>query len=238
MKLFGRVSVVRRTQGDDANYGSAELFPGDPVTHLIEDHSFAFVIGHTWTISNTKVNQFNFGETGVFSTFRTASTRREPRSMPRSCRRPPVSRNSRRHFMARRARTGRVPIPVFRDDFTYVRGQHAFQIGGTFKPIKDSSTLVGDFNSVTIGLGNPVLSVTGPSQMLADPVASADWSYAYAFALGRIANVSSIYENDHNLQPLPQGSGHTRNYRYYETEAYLQDTWRAKSDLTLTYGLR
>ena len=238
MKLFGRVSVVRRTQGDDANYGSAELFPGDPVTHLIEDKSLAFVIGHTWTISSTKVNQFNFGETrGVFdfpNGFNPPGTTQYASFMPS----PSGISQLGAPFYGASTQHRSVPIPVFRDDFTYVRGQHAFQIGGTFKPIKDSSTLVGDFNSVTIGLGNPVLSVDGPSQMLADPVASADWSYAYAFALGRIANVSSTYENDHNLQPLPQGSGHTRNYRYYETEAYLQDTWRAKSDLTLTYGLR
>ena len=63
MKLFGRVSIFRKAQGDDANFTSAELFPGDPVTHQIVDHSYAFVIGHTWTISNTKVNQFNYGET-------------------------------------------------------------------------------------------------------------------------------------------------------------------------------
>jgi hypothetical protein len=63
MKLFGRVSIYRLTQGDDLNFASAELFPGDPVSNLIIDHSWAFVVGHTWTISNTKVNQFNYGET-------------------------------------------------------------------------------------------------------------------------------------------------------------------------------
>jgi hypothetical protein len=63
MKLFGRVSIYRLVQGDDVNFPSAELFPGDPVSNEIIDHSWAFVIGHTWTISNTKVNQFNFGET-------------------------------------------------------------------------------------------------------------------------------------------------------------------------------
>src|SRR6185312_13839918 len=31
---------------------------------------------------------------------------------------------------------------------------------------------------------------------------------------------------------------HTRNYRYYETEVYFQDTWRMRDDFTLTYGLR
>ena len=98
--------------------------------------------------------------------------------------------------------------------------------------------MLDDFNTLTVGLGTPVNSLTGPPQLLDDPVASAAWSYAYAFALGRVSTVSSVYNNSHNLQPLPQGSGHTRDYRYYETETYLQDTWRARSDLTFTYGLR
>ena len=60
MKVFGRLSIFRRTSGDDVNFTSAQLFPGDPVSNEIVDHSWSFVMGHTWTISNTKVNQFNF----------------------------------------------------------------------------------------------------------------------------------------------------------------------------------
>jgi hypothetical protein len=238
MKLFGRVSIVRRTQGDDANFASSSLFPGDPVTHQIIDHSYAYVFGHTWTISNTKVNQFTFGETrGIFgfpTTFNPPGTTQYGTFMPS----PSGIGQLSVPFYGGASQHRSVPIPVFRDDFNYVRGSHAIQIGATFKPIKDSSTLVADFNTMTIGLGNPVLSVPGPADLLSDPIAGADWSYAYAFALGRIASVNSNYENSHSLQPLPQGSGHTRNYRYYETEAYLQDTWRVKRDLTMTYGLR
>jgi hypothetical protein len=238
MKLFSRVSIYRKTQGDDANFTSAELFPGDPVTHQIIDHSYAFVIGHTWTISNTKVNQFNYGETrsilGFPSPFNPPGITQYGTFMPSPSGIPQLT--SPYYGAASQNRT--IPIPVYRDDFNYVRGKHNIQIGGTFKPIKTSNNLLDDFNTVTIGLGTPVNSVTGPPQLLNDPVASAAWSYAYAFALGRVSNVSSVYNNSHNLEPLPQGTGHTRDYRYYETETYLQDTWRARSDLTFTYGLR
>src|SRR5690349_5502481 len=136
-----------------------------------------------------------------------------------------------------------VPIPVFKDDFTYVRGNHNFQVGGTFKPIKDSSTLVNDFNDVTIGLDSAALPSLSGSELPANlltPSATANrtWSEAYAFALGRIASVNSTYNNAHDLSPLPQGTGHVRNYRYYETELYLQDLYRINSHLSMNYGLR
>ncbi len=64
------------------------------------------------------------------------------------------------------------------------------------------------------------------------------WDSAFTFSLGRIGNISSSFNNDKNLQPLAQGTGHVRDYRYYETEVYGQDSWHVRHDLTLTYGLR
>ena len=243
MKVFGRLSIFRRTSGDDVNFTSAQLFPGDPVSNEIVDHSWSFVIGHTWTISNTKVNQFNFGETRSIlnfpALFNPTGTTQYTSFMPN----PTGTAQLDSPFPGGASQKRNVPIPVFKDDFTYVRGNHNIQVGGTFKPIKDSSTLVNDFNNVSIGLGDPLTSLVqsgnAPPDILT-PSATADrtWSEAYAFALGRIAGVSSVFNNAHDLSPLPQGTGHTRNYRYYETELYAQDTWRMRRDLTMTYGLR
>ncbi len=116
-------------------------------------------------------------------------------------------------------------------------------MGGTFKPIKTRSIQVNDFNFVSVGLGSnlPALDPSNePSDILQDPnqVALGLWDSAFAFDLGRFASVGSNFNNGGDLNPLPQGTGHRRDYRYYETEVYFQDTWRMRSDFTLTYGLR
>jgi len=246
MKIFVRGSLVRELAiGND---GQSIQFPGDPLTYYSTDHSYAYVFGHTWTISNTKVNQFIYGEnrqvlnfpvvyapagTTVFS-FDASGTGSTYLSSPYIT-------------PATQART--VPIPIVRDDFTYVRGTHTFQVGGTFKPIETTYKLVNDFNVATIGLGGGLssLSTAGvtppvpslrPTDLSTNSIYQNLYDSAFAFILGHYGQVSSSFNNNKQLQPLPQGTGHVRHYRYYETELYLQDSWKVKNDLTLTYGLR
>lgn len=240
MKLFARGSLVRET--DD--FPPSIRFPGDPLTSIDTDHSYAYVIGHTWTISNTKVNQFVYGETRQelnfpflfnpngttqYTTFDATGTGGAFLSRP---------------FLEPAAQGRTVPVPIYRDDFTYVRGTHTIQVGGNFKPIKLSSYLITDFNFPTVGLGASLTSLGSsstqlrPNDLATDSVSQNLYDSAFSFILGTIPTVDNSYNNNRQLQPFPQGSGHHRSYRYYETEVYGQDSWKARSDLTLTYGLR
>ena len=237
MKIFVRGSLVRET--DDRN--PSIQFPGDPLTFIDTNHSYAYVFGHTWTISTTKINQFVYGETRQEENFpylyaplgTTAFSNFDYNGSSGSYLTSP--------YMTPSSQARTIPIPVFRDDFTYVRSKHTFQVGGTFKPIKTTSKLVSDFNYVYLGIGGGLASLSPslrPADLATDSVSENLYDSAFAFILGHYAEVTSQYNNNRDLQPLPQGTGHTRQYRYYETEAYLQDSWKARSDLTLTYGLR
>ena len=239
MKLFGRFSILRDNGGDDSNNPAPFQFPGDPLTFSIIDHSFAYVVGHTWTISPTKVNQFFYGETRSdldfpvsfnplgTTTYALFGALTSPYAVP-----------DQQHRV--------FPIPVFRDDFTWIRNKHNLQMGGTFKPIRTRDSHIRDFNFATLGLGGNLSSLSQPTDSLrpsnifrdSNDVSVGLWDTAYTFLLGRFGSIASNFNNGQDLQPLPQGTGHTRNYRYNETEVYFQDTWRMRDDLTLTYGLR
>jgi hypothetical protein len=241
MKLWGRFSITRARTEDDGNYPAPIQFPGDPITHLITDKSWAYVVGHTWTIDSTKVNQFIYGQTrqvlGFPTPYNPTGTTQYnafgDNGVGGGFLTAPYSSG------ASQART--IPVPVYRDDFTWVRGKHNLQFGGTFKNITTQATLISDFNTVDLGLGGGLTSLDTPyrpADIAQDDASLSQWDTAFTFMLGRFASVNSAFNNDAQLQPLPQGTGHTRKYRYYETELYAQDSWRATSNLTLTYGLR
>ncbi len=239
MKLFGRFSILRDQYGDSVNYAAPVRFTGDPLTKSIANTSYAYVIGHTWTINPNMVNQFNYGETVSRLTFPTnwnpAGTNVWTFGGGST-----VAWTNPYYNQSNQGR--RNPIPIFRDDLTWQKGNHQLQLGGTFKPIKTNSFLNNDNNFITLGMGGNT-SILAPSLRPADirptgTTARMTYDSAFTMMLGRIASVGSNWNYDSTLSVLPQGSGAQRQYRYWETEAYFMDTWKIRPDFTLTYGLR
>jgi Carboxypeptidase regulatory-like domain len=238
MKFFARFTIARENAVVNPNE-----FAGDPVTNPEIDRSYAFVIGHDWVIGSDMVNRVILGETvqklnfpnsynptnaynpAPGSTFYTFGTGIGAALASSLYLQP--------SFSARR-----IPIPILRDDFNWTRGSHNWQFGGSFKDILAHTTNAIDYNTVYAGLGGLSTALSPslrPSD--ADPSAAFNYDQAFTYLLGRIGQVLSDYNYNAQGTALKQLTGDQRYYRYYQTQLYLQDSWKIIPSLTLTYGV-
>jgi len=231
MKAWGR-GTVTNTSGTE----NAIQFPGDPFTYPFFDKSYAWVVGHTWTIGNNKLNQAAYGET--FENFQfpvlynpQGTTQYGYSGFPNSG--PYGAGNNAQH------RT--YPIPIVRDDFSWQKGKHSLGFGGTFKWETPNEYAAENYYSPNVGTtGNTNFTALSPNLRPSDINGSdtAIWDSAFSTALGAFADTSANFNYNNKGAVQPQGSGLDLNYRYYETEVYLADTWKLTPDLTISYGLR
>jgi Carboxypeptidase regulatory-like domain/TonB dependent receptor len=245
-KLFGRVNVVRRSLTDIVN-GVSQQFPGDPESGRIVVRDYSAVVGHTWTISPSIANQVTVGVTRSVGDFNSPFAPTSPNvfGMPSPLNggmfgggfgiAPPFPRIN--------TQARRVPVPTFRDDLNWSKGSHVMAFGVSIKPIRLRTSAAIDFNFADLGLGGnlPALSpAQRPADILLDPnnIANINYDLAFPFLLGRYATILTNLNYDRAGNPLPLGTGQSRDYRYNEYEAYAQDSWRVRNDLTVTYGLR
>jgi hypothetical protein len=214
-------------------------FPGDPITQPVLSRNRFWALGHTWTFGSNKVNQFVYGEArnnlSFPIPFNPAGTVYPLNWFPQT----PLSNPYIRQSVQSRI----IPVPTFRDDFSYIRGRHSFQIGGVWKPIRTRQKLVNDFDFINIGIGGAVSSLTSdlrPSNILQDPngVAVSNWDGYFVGALGAINLDQSVFNYSKAGTAFPHGAGERRDYRYYNYEAYIQDSWKVRPNLTFTYGVR
>ena len=239
-RVFGRFNIVRSAQTDDVN-NVATQFPSDPAPAseiTVRDYSFA--IGHTWNISSNKINQAVFGISDSRLGFPAIFQPSFPNSYT-------FSGGVAAPFPSFQSQFRIVPVPTLRDDFTWIKGRHTWQFGGTFKPSHQTSTQINDFNFVSVGLGGNLPNLD-PSQRpndilnpsAADPggVANSEWDGMFPFLLGRFAQVSTNFNLNSDGSAQDPGAPSIRDYRYFEYEGYGQDQWRVSNSFTLTLGLR
>jgi hypothetical protein len=249
MKVFGRFTISRENAVETPNQ-----FGGDPETSPFLDKTYAFVVGHTWVIGSNKTNQVFLGETvekyyfpndynpdgSTFFTFGDGADGDGPGVLSSLYQSPGSSAR-------------RVPIPMVGDDFSWTKGAHTYQFGGTFKDILAHDTTVADYNTTEVGLGGEIFGLCGPTPgdcgktngvnnpslrpADIDPTNNPVFDQQFPFMLARIGNVQSDYNYNSQGSVLKQLTGDQRFYRYYQTQLYLQDTWKVTPALTLTYGL-
>jgi hypothetical protein len=234
-KLWARGSVQDERYGDDVNYASPIQFPGDPITRSIDISSYGWVVGHTWTIGATKSNQFSYGETIDRPNFPSLYN---PTGAIFWSGFGPLTNPYLGNYNAQGRKD---PVPQFRDDFSWLKGTHAFQFGGTFKYLTPFDNFVLNDYATSVGMGgylNNLLATQRPSDILDSSTATSNWDTGLTFDLGRIAAIDGTFNYNADGSTATMGQGANRKYRNYETELYFGDTWKITQSLTLTYGVR
>lgn len=247
MNLWGRFTIARENSVENPNE-----FAGDPPSNPFIDRTYSAVIGHNWVIGSNKTNRVFAGETVQKYSFPNTYNPEGSTFLTFSDGTGPALASS--LYLNPNAQSRRVPIPVVGDDFSWTKGTHTWQFGGTFKDILAHNTDVADYNTAEIGPGGYTLSLCGPAPGDCNPAIPSqnlrpadintsgtegeyDYDQAFLFSLARIAEISSDFNYNAAGNALPQLTGDQRYYRYYQTQVYAADQWKVTRNLTLTYGV-
>jgi hypothetical protein len=226
-------------------YGSTDCGVGDiiqcfpdtpPLT--IWNHPYGFAVGHSWTLSNDKVNRFSYGYTRAAFTDQGDSNQNfySFRFIFR-----PLG------FRGTLSRT--TPVHNFVEDFSWIKGRHTMQMGGNVRLIVNNrtSTAASFDNAIT----NPSFydcsgdAVIFDNVFCSDPVfpdvasqSETDLRDALTAIIGRFSQYGAglVYSQEGQLQPV--GTPTTRSFATQEYEVYWQDSWRWHSNFTINYGMR
>lgn len=210
------------------------FLPGTPPEQTIVDHSKGFAFAYTAVLSPTKVNTFRWGftrqSTGIIGDTQQSWNIFYGLDEP--------------VFYTHNSQT---PVHSFLDDFSWTRGRHTLQMGGTMGFARDPR--LSYEHSFSLGKGatnwmNPTgFANTGSYfdpglQGFPEPASSTQYDYPVLALTGMVSDIVANYNYDKTDQLLKPGDPVRRNYGLNWYEIYGQDAWKVKPNLTITYGLR
>jgi hypothetical protein len=240
---FEGVGRFTRTTGTQ----NAVQFPGDPETFPSLDQSYDWAGINTWVIGSNKTNRLELGETYENYSFPCAYNPEGAMqfgALGGNASGGSVVSGPYASCVNAQGRT--YPILMIKDDFDWSKGRHDIAIGGQTKRISPDNFVILNYNTPSLGLGGFVNSLTSPlgepsmrpADLDPDSTSKAYYDSDYALALAPFSELGATYNYNNKATALPQGSGATQDFRFYETEIYAGDTWKVTPHLTLSYGVR
>jgi hypothetical protein len=203
------------------------------------NHPLGFAASYTWLINSNKTNRFSYGLTRLAFSNQGDSDQNSI-----------TFRNVFSPLAFTRTADRVNPTQNFTDDFTWVKGDHSIQLGTNIRLVRNKRSNYGaafdtgltNF-SLYQGAGSSVLAPV--TQFLASTTGttiSSAWTtnlgHALSAVFGRLSQYSANFNFGLDGQPIAVGQPVVREWATEEYDWYGQDTWKIRSNLTLTAGLR
>ena len=228
-RIFARGNLQKDT------VGGLEQFPGQGPSTQFSDNTKGMTFGDTWTINPNLVNDIRYGYirqgnatagvgSGDYVDFRFLDT---PTAETRST---IIS----------------VPVNNIVDNLNWTKGNHNIEVGGNWRLVHQNRG--SDANSYNSASTNPYFladNPPAPTNIGLDPVDggfSNSYLIAYANLVGTVPSVTNISNYKVSSATtgtlLSDGAFINRSFKANEFEYFLQDSWRVRPNLTLTFGIR
>ena len=231
-------------------HSTAPYLPGTPPEHTFADYSKGFSVGYTALLKSTLVNNFHWGFTRQ-SFGNIGNNDSQPFVFFRGLNDDEGANNS--ELAVTRSSSFQTPVHNFVDDLSWTRGKHTFQFGTNIRLIRNPrQNFLSSFSSAstnssgldTAGIvGNPHAALD-PGNHSSDGLPAVDPSFRLGYnwpimaMMGIVSEVDATFNFDKTGTALPQGAALKRRFGADEYEVYLQDSYRIRPNLTISYGLR